>query len=71
MTPVSAGSAAGKYFATHWNADHGSSDYPSSDTVSVYCVDSVQAVGKQNSWTYRQMAEATDACASAAINGLR
>ena len=62
VTPVSAGSVAGKYFATRWKADHGSSDYPSVDAVSVYCVDVGETFGRKNSWTYNQMRLATDSC---------
>lgn len=70
-SPESWGTSGGSYGAKQWTETNADGDYPTSDSVAMYCVSIGETGQKKFNWTYEQLVKSTDACTDAFVEGLR
>jgi len=69
-TPESWGTGAGEYGAKEWVKINGENNYPSAESIAMYCVTVSEDGMKKNSWTFQQQLRSTEACNKAFVEGL-
>ena len=64
-TPQEWGTEAGNYASEEWIKKNGSSNYPTADSIAMYCVNIAEDGQKKYDWTISEGYESTQACVKA------
>jgi hypothetical protein len=68
-SPRSWGIKAGEYGSSEWKTNN-QSNYPSSESIAMYCVAIAEDGLAKLNWTFAQQMESTEACVQSFVDGL-
>jgi len=69
-SPESWGKSAGEYGASEWVKNNGSGNWPTSDSVAIYCITISDDGQKEYGWDFQQHTASVEACTRAFVDGL-